>query len=50
MLSEQPGNFLDKKKIIGLLASQPTPEQILEIRSTLTGIPDSRLYVWTRLL
>ncbi|MBN3909580.1 MAG: hypothetical protein HWQ35_24500 [Nostoc sp. NMS1] len=32
LLSEQSGNFLDEKEIIGLLASQPTPEQILEIR------------------
>ncbi|MDZ8032280.1 MULTISPECIES: hypothetical protein [unclassified Nostoc] len=32
LLSEQSGNFLDEKQIIGLLASQPTPEQILAIR------------------
>ncbi|MEH1769511.1 hypothetical protein [Nostoc sp.] len=32
LLSEQSGNFLDEKEIIGLLASQPTPEQILAIR------------------
>lgn len=32
LLSEQSGNFLDEKQIIGLLASQPTTEQILAIR------------------
>lgn len=32
LLSEQSGNFLDEKQIIELLASQPTPEQILAIR------------------
>ncbi|MCC5626410.1 hypothetical protein [Nostoc sp. CHAB 5715] len=32
LLSEQSSNFLDEKEIIGLLASQPTPEQILAIR------------------
>ncbi|MCC5657112.1 hypothetical protein LC608_08970 [Nostoc sp. XA010] len=32
LLSEQSGNFLDEKQIIGLLASQPTAEQILAIR------------------
>jgi hypothetical protein len=31
LLSEQSGNFLDEKEIIVLLASQPTPEQILAI-------------------
>lgn len=32
LLSEQSGNFLDEKEIIALLASQPTPQQILAIR------------------
>lgn len=32
LLSEQSGNFFDEKEIIGLLASQPTSEQILAIR------------------
>ncbi|BAY38839.1 hypothetical protein NIES2111_31880 [Nostoc sp. NIES-2111] len=32
LLSEQSSNFLDEKQIIALLASQPTPEQILAIR------------------
>ncbi|MCG6133873.1 MAG: hypothetical protein MET45_04305 [Nostoc sp. LLA-1] len=32
LLSENSGNFLDEKQIIALLASQPTPEQILGIR------------------
>ena len=32
LLSEQSGNFVDEKEIIALLASQPTPEQILAIR------------------
>ncbi|MEH2091450.1 hypothetical protein [Nostoc sp.] len=32
LLSEQSSNFLDEKQIIGLLSSQPTPEQILAIR------------------
>lgn len=32
LLSEQSGNFVDEREIIALLASQPTPEQILAIR------------------
>lgn len=35
LLSEQSGNFIDEKQIIALLASQPTPEQILAIRPSL---------------
>ncbi len=32
LLSEQNSNFVDEKEIIALLASQPTPRQILAIR------------------
>lgn len=32
LLSEQSSNFVDEREIIALLASQPTPEQILAIR------------------
>jgi hypothetical protein len=32
MLAEKPGEFQDESAIIELLASQPTPEQVLAIR------------------
>jgi phage terminase Nu1 subunit (DNA packaging protein) len=32
LLYEHPGNFMDEQEIMALLASQPTPDQILAIR------------------
>jgi 3-methyladenine DNA glycosylase/8-oxoguanine DNA glycosylase len=32
LLNERSGNFVDEQEIVALLASQPTPEQILAVR------------------